>query len=193
MKGGVGGRITIDHEGSDIHDLFMLRPKVTTIQGRKIAPIAFILPFKMDPTLIKVQIDGMSAVVKFKVPNELLHPNVMIGRKLNEKNHFLHNVLSDIKFRLLKREEDHFVITYNLELPFTSEPFLATELLYGDAAVQRKGGTPLRGKKSHIPVIHSGVKSSDDYVDSLVLLFREEETNFTHSTVVSSMRVLDIF
>ena len=195
--------ITIDCDATNVQELFMLCPKAFSMHGRKIVPIAFFLPFRFDPNLIEVVIRGERASISFVLPQYLMHPNRISGQKC-QTTHVVYQEIYNLLRRLIEKKGDDYKVSFELILPFLAEPFLATDILQR-SSVNAKGAAPASGKKSHISVIHTYAGPTfiseqifennaepKDFCDSLVLLFREEETNFDVSTTVASLKVLDL-
>lgn len=204
VKKNVDERIEICEHTTDIDQLFCLAPEVFEYEGSKVAMIIFLLPWMMQPSQIVVEINQRKAIVKFFTDRCLLHPSKSAGVPLT-KDHFLFQKIFSFRKDMAEiRSERMGDIPYHiieLDLPFVSQPYLATDLLYGDENVTAGGMAPGPDETSHIKIRHSycGQKKKrlqdtlpEEWLSTLPLIFKEEESNFKASSLMESMKRLDL-
>lgn len=204
VKKNVADRIEICEHASDIDQLFCLAPEVFEFRGSRVAMIIFLLPWMMQPSQIVVEINQRKAIVKFFTDKFLLHPSKNAGVALTEEHLLYQGIFSFRKEMAEYRGERLGDIPYHiieLDLPFVSQPYLATDLLYGDEQVNAGGMAPGPGETSHIKIRHTycGQKKKhvkdtlpEEWLSTLPLIFKEEESNFLASSLMESMRRIDL-
>lgn len=159
----------------------------------------------MQPSDIVVEINQSKAFVKFYTDKFLLHPSKSAGVPLT-KDHFLYQRIFSFRKEMAEtRGEKLGDVPYHiieLDLPFLSQPYLATDLLYGNEKKVAAGGmAPGPDETSHIQIRHTycGQKKKriqdtlpEEWLSTLPLIFKEEESNFKASSLMESMRRLDL-
>ncbi|GFH56883.1 predicted protein [Chaetoceros tenuissimus] len=193
-------RVEVCTYTTDFDGVLGLFPEVFDFNGNKIALAILYLPYQMKEDHIVVEIEGSSAKVKFSLDSSILAPSRSANHQLKEEHMLFQAIWTFRKERALEdnqKKGDLPTFALELDLPFHVEPVLASHLLYDDV---KKSATAASGSNglSHIQIIHSGPNEKKDanpwdFMDTLVLIFKEEESNFDVTDVMETMARTDFF
>ena len=193
-------RVEVCTYTTDFDGVLGLFPEVFDFNGNKIALAILYLPYQMNEEHIVVEIQGSSAKVKFSLDSSILAPSRSAYHQLQEEHMLYQAIWTFRKERALEdsqRRGDLPTFALELDLPFHVEPVLASHLLYDDVKKSTTAATGSDGL-SHIQIIHSGPNEKKnanpwEFMDTLVLIFKEEESNFDVSDVMETMARTDFF
>ena len=192
-------RVEVCEYTTDIDGVLGLFPEIFEFNGNKIALAILYLPYKMSEDQIVVEIKGSSARVEFSLDKSIIAPSRSTNHQFPDDHILYQSIWTFRKERALEdnqRQGDLPTFAVELDLPFHVDPVLASHLLYDDIKKSENAATGGDGV-SHIQIIHSGPDDPKampwDFMDTLVLIFKEEESNFAVSDLMKTLARVDFF